>query len=82
LEFIKLTCAEESKTLKEWGAPSVKGPNLDPGVEWVVYSDKFSGEQTKLEWYLVNEEIIGIYSFNVKNEELEFTVVYDKDMKD
>ena len=48
----------------------------------VVCSDKFSGKETKLEWYLVNKEIIGIYSFNVKNEELESAVVYDKDMKD
>ncbi|ODS30524.1 MAG: hypothetical protein SCARUB_04362 [Candidatus Scalindua rubra] len=72
----------ESKTLKEWGVPNVKGLNLNPRVEWVDCSDKLSGKETKLEWYLVNGEIIGIYSFNVKEEKLEFAVVYDKDMKD
>lgn len=80
--FIKPIYAGESKTLKEWGVPSVKGLNLTPRVEWVDCSDKFSGKETKLEWYLVNGEIVGIYSFNVKDEELEFAVVYDKDMKD
>ena len=56
--FIKPTYEEESKTLKEWGVPSIKGLNLGPGVEWVDCSDKFSGKETKLEWYLVNGKII------------------------
>jgi hypothetical protein len=57
--FIKPTYARrESKTLKEWSVPSVKGLNLDPGVERMDCSDKFSGKETKLEWYLVNGEII------------------------
>ncbi len=46
------------KTLKKCGIPSIKGLNLDPGVEWLDYSDKLSGKETKLEWYLVNGEII------------------------
>ncbi len=47
--FIKPTYAEESKTLKEWGVPSIEGLNLGPGVEWVDCSDKLSGKETKLE---------------------------------
>ncbi len=82
LAFIKPAYAEESKTLKEWGVPSVKALNLDPGIEWVDCSDKLPRKETKLEWYLVNGKIIGIYSFKVKDKELEFAVVYDKDMKD
>ena len=57
--FIKPTYTRrELKTLTEWGIPSVKGLNLDPGVERIDCSDKFSGKETKLEWYLVNVEII------------------------
>jgi len=47
--FIKPTYAEESKTLKERGVPSVKGLNNTPGVEWADCSDKLSGKETKLE---------------------------------
>jgi hypothetical protein len=47
--FIKPTYVKrESKMLKEWGIPSVKGLNLDPGVERIGCSDKFSGKETKL----------------------------------
>ena len=45
LAFIKPTYAEESKTLKEWGVPSVK--ELDPSSreEWVDCSDKLPGRR-------------------------------------
>jgi hypothetical protein len=57
--FIKPTYTRrESKMLKEWDIPNVKGLNLDPGIERIDCSDKFSGKETKLEWYLVNWEII------------------------
>ncbi len=56
--FIKPTYAEESKTLKEWGVPSVKGLDPSSREEWVDCSDKLPGEETKLEWYFVRGDSV------------------------
>lgn len=75
-----LSYADEAKTLKEWGVPSIEGKEPYDTFE-KDYSDKIDGKETLGELYKVNKELVEVFSVTLDGEKLKYAVVYDKDWK-